>query len=58
MDDALKRLDKLTQEEARMASAEILKLTHFIDNKVTSLINGTSSMFRTWGPKPGHRYVL
>ncbi|KAF8256553.1 hypothetical protein EI94DRAFT_1822061 [Lactarius quietus] len=28
MEDALKRLDKLTQEEARMAAAETLKLTH------------------------------
>ncbi|KAN0127958.1 hypothetical protein V8E53_014212 [Lactarius tabidus] len=39
MEDALKRLDKLTQDEARMAAAEILKLTHIVDNKVTSLIN-------------------
>ncbi|KAN0128641.1 hypothetical protein V8E53_013560 [Lactarius tabidus] len=39
MDDALKRLDKLTQDEARMAAAEILKLTHIVDNKVTSMIN-------------------
>jgi hypothetical protein len=30
----LKRLDTLTQEEARMAAAQILKLTHAIDNKV------------------------
>ncbi|KAN0127634.1 hypothetical protein V8E53_014553 [Lactarius tabidus] len=39
MEDALKRLDKLTQDEARMAAAENLKLTHVVDNKVTSLIN-------------------
>jgi hypothetical protein len=45
MEDALKRLDKLTQDEARMAAAEILKLTHLVDNKVTSLINGTPVMF-------------
>ncbi|KAN0127638.1 hypothetical protein V8E53_014557 [Lactarius tabidus] len=32
MDDALKRLDKLTQDEARMAAAEILKLTHIVMN--------------------------
>ncbi|KAF8267696.1 hypothetical protein EI94DRAFT_1279881 [Lactarius quietus] len=37
MEDALKRLDKLTQEEARMAAAEILKLTHIV-------MNGTSSV--------------
>ena len=52
IEDALKRLDKLTQDEASMAAAEILKLTHVVDNKVTSvqtsLINGTSSMFGTW----------
>jgi hypothetical protein len=35
MEDALKRLDKLTQEEARMAAAEILRLTHIVDKKVT-----------------------
>ena len=34
MEDALKRLDKLTQEEARMAAAENLRLTQ-------TLINGT-----------------
>ena len=42
MGDVLKRLDKSTQDEARMAAAEALKLTHVVDNKVTSLINGTS----------------
>ena len=34
MEDALKRLDKLTQEEARMAAAENLKLTHSVDKRV------------------------
>ena len=37
IEDALKRLDKLTQEEARMAAAQILKLTHAVDNKVTGV---------------------
>ncbi|KAH8979084.1 hypothetical protein EDB92DRAFT_1981522 [Lactarius akahatsu] len=32
IEDALKRLDTLTQEEARMAAAEILRLTHIITN--------------------------
>ena len=32
--DSLERLDKLTQEEARMASAESLKVTHNVDAKV------------------------
>ena len=35
IEDALKRLDRLTQEEARMAAAHILNLTHAVDNKVT-----------------------
>ncbi|KAF8473035.1 hypothetical protein DFH94DRAFT_855950 [Russula ochroleuca] len=34
MEDALKRLDKLTQEEARMAAAEILKATRTADKRV------------------------
>ncbi len=34
IEDALQRLDKLTQEEARMATAEGLKATHGIDIKV------------------------
>jgi hypothetical protein len=58
MEDALKRLDKLTQDEARMAAAENLKLTHVVDNKVTSLINGTPGMFRTWGPNPETKQVV
>jgi hypothetical protein len=32
--DALKRLDKLTQEEARMAAVEVLRATHIIDERV------------------------
>ncbi|KAI9451144.1 hypothetical protein BJY52DRAFT_129302 [Lactarius psammicola] len=34
MEDVLKRLDKLTQEEARMAAAQILRLTHSVEDKV------------------------
>ena len=42
MEDALKRLDKLTQDEARMAAAEILKLTHIVMNGTPSVLaNGT-----------------
>ena len=32
--DALKRLDKLTQEEARMAAAQNLKATNTVDKRV------------------------
>jgi hypothetical protein len=35
IEDALKRLDSLTIEEARMAIAETLKVTNRVDNKVT-----------------------
>jgi hypothetical protein len=37
IEDALKRLDKLTQEEARMATAQILKTTHTIDDRVAGV---------------------
>ena len=34
MEDSLGRLDRLTQEEARMASAEQLKMAHCTDDRV------------------------
>ena len=37
IEDALKRLDKLTQDEARMATAQLLTLTHGVDDKVTRI---------------------
>ncbi|KAH9178021.1 hypothetical protein EDB89DRAFT_2239740 [Lactarius sanguifluus] len=37
VEDALQRLDRLTQEEARMATAEVLRLTHGVDNKVRAV---------------------
>ncbi|KAI9432197.1 hypothetical protein H4582DRAFT_1821436, partial [Lactarius indigo] len=37
IEDALQRLDKLTQEEARMATAQVLKLTHNIEHKVEGI---------------------
>ena len=58
MEDALKRLDKLTQEEARMAAAEILKLTHIVDNKVTTVMNGTSIVSSNRGPHPDSAYFV
>ena len=39
MEDALKRLDKLTQEEARMAVAQNLKATHAVDERVRGVVN-------------------
>ena len=34
MEDALKRLDRLTQEEAQMMIAENLRATHGVDERV------------------------
>ena len=34
LEDGLKKLDKLTHEEARMATAQNLKATHTVDNRV------------------------
>jgi hypothetical protein len=52
IEDALKRLDKLTQEEARMATAQVLKVTHnvddrvkAVDDKVAVVIDGASYIF-------------
>jgi hypothetical protein len=39
IEDALQRLDKLTHEEAVMATAQVLKLAHRVDNKVTGVEN-------------------
>ena len=67
LDDALKKLDKLTNEEARMATAQNLKATHTVDDRVKvvdvkvdsvgsgvkELIDGTSTVFVAdcWSPK-------
>ena len=46
LEDALKKLDRLTQEEARMANAEVLRITHsiqdgvkIIDSKVEKVVD-------------------
>ena len=39
MEDALKKLDKLTQEEARMAAAQNLKATRAIDERVKGVVD-------------------
>ena len=40
MGDVLRRLDLLTQEEARMATTEVLKITKGINDKANVLIDG------------------
>jgi len=71
VEDALKRLDRLTQEEARMAAAQILYLTHAVDNKVTGVgdklkdvddkmddvIKGRPGLLDTHRPYPDCAYV-
>ena len=44
MEDALKRLDKLTHEEARMAIAQNLKATHIVDDRVRVVIDRVATV--------------
>jgi DNA-nicking Smr family endonuclease len=45
MEDALKKLDQLTQEEARMIIAENLRATHAVDKRVAEVIHGVQIIF-------------
>jgi hypothetical protein len=45
IEDALKRLDTLTMEEARMAIAETLNVAHRVDDNVMVLIDGGHDPF-------------
>ena len=44
IEDALKKLDKLTQEEARMAAAQNLKATHTVDERVKGVADAVVTM--------------
>jgi hypothetical protein len=37
LEDALKKLDNLTNEEARMATAQVLKATHAVEDRVRGI---------------------
>ena len=39
VEDALKRLDRLTNDEVRMATAQVLKVTHSVDDRVREVGN-------------------
>ena len=39
IEDALKRLDKLTNEEVRMVTAQVLEATHAVEDKVLDIDN-------------------
>jgi hypothetical protein len=56
IEDAFKRLDTLTMEEARMAIAETLKVTNRVDDKVTVLIDGAENAFFGYLCTPEHVY--
>ncbi|KAF8496549.1 hypothetical protein F5888DRAFT_1635038 [Russula emetica] len=44
IEDALKRLDKLTQEEVRMATAQNPKVTHTVDKGVREVVDTVIAM--------------
>ena len=47
MKDALKKLDKLTNEEARMASAQVLQNTHVISDNLAAVDTQVKSVKRS-----------
>ena len=49
IDDALRKLDKLTQEEHRMATAQALKATHGVRNNMDIVVDGVWLVF-PWPP--------
>jgi methyl-accepting chemotaxis protein len=44
IEDALKRLDRLTQEEARMAAAQVLKVANTVDGRVQGIADNMLSV--------------
>jgi hypothetical protein len=50
IEDALKRLDRLTQEEARMAAAQLLKVTDTTDNRIGGIVDNVEELKRSWSP--------
>ena len=59
IEDALKRLDKLTQDEIRMVTAQLLALTDGVDNKVTRIDDEVKAVGDTVRVvHSGARYVI
>ncbi|KAH9052803.1 hypothetical protein EDB87DRAFT_342434 [Lactarius vividus] len=49
LEDAVKKLDRLTQEEARMALAEVLRLTHSVRDGIDEIQwNQLKELLRAW----------
>ena len=46
IEDALKKLDRLTQEEARMIIAENLRATHAVDDRVANVNDKVDEVIR------------
>ncbi|KAH9066177.1 hypothetical protein EDB87DRAFT_692637 [Lactarius vividus] len=44
IEDRVKRLDRLTNEQARMANAQLLKVTHGVDDKLTEVGDGVKGV--------------
>jgi hypothetical protein len=47
IEDALKRLDRLTQEEAQMAAAQVLKVADTVDDRMKDVHDGVDEMKRS-----------
>ena len=47
IEDALKRLDRLTQEEARMASAQLMRVTNTINIRVDEIADNVLGVDNT-----------
>jgi hypothetical protein len=45
IEDALRKLENLSRDEALMVMAQVLKVTHNVDDKVNEVIDGAQSMF-------------
>jgi hypothetical protein len=58
MEDSLKRLDKLTQEEARMVAAQNLKATHTVDERVKEVAGDVDDMRRLLSNLTSVDYVV
>jgi hypothetical protein len=46
VEDVLQRLDKLTQEEAYMASVELLRISHNVEGQMTRVDEGVQGVDR------------
>jgi len=48
MEGALKGLDKRTREEARVATVQVLKVTHAVDERVTGVAERVLASTTVW----------